>query len=191
MRHTILTTIAIATIFPFGISRSDIVKCRDTSGQWHYGDEAGRACGNQNIYVLNGSGVVVREIASPEAKKRAAEETRAMQQQRETDRRLLATYTGPDDIKQTRDRRLQELARDRHSINETLLILEQTLARMKAVAAVSSPPPVSLKKDIQETQSQILVQRAALAAVDARTKAARAQYDEALKRYQALEAEPH
>lgn len=189
MRKTILTTVAVAIIFPFGISRADIVKCQDRHGEWHYGDEAGRACGNQqSIYVLNGNGVVVREIASPGAEQRTAEQSRARQQQREEDRRLLATYSGPEDIKQTRDRRLQELANDRRSVHETLLILEQTLARMKAAAR--GAPPAGLKKDIQDTQVQIQVQRAALAAVDAQAAAARTEYDRALKRYRALETGP-
>jgi len=189
MRKTILTIIAITAVFPFGISRSAIVKCRDASGQWHYGDAAGRACSDRHsVYLLNRNGIVVQEIGSGEDQRKAAEQTKAAQAHADRDRRLLATYSGPDDIKRTRSRRLRELERDHESIKQTLLILEQTLARMQTIAALSPPPPTALEKDIQETKTQIAAQRAALDAVEAKKTETKTTYDQALKRYRELKS---
>lgn len=107
---TLLTSLASQTGW------SQIAKCQDAEGKWHYGDNAADVCRESKITVLDKSGLKVKEIDRPptqaelaareaERKRREAEEAEAHERAVARER-ILRVYPNEESIIRARDERL-------------------------------------------------------------------------------------
>jgi hypothetical protein len=106
--------LAVAAQSPAG--RDAFYRCRDASGQVHYGDSKPPACEGLDTEVLSEHGMVLRVIEGVASRKaREQRETSEMSARKERearqqrDRMLIETYLTVEDIERLRDQRLDLL----------------------------------------------------------------------------------
>jgi hypothetical protein len=139
-----------------GAGREAFYRCRDASGQTHYGDSMPRACTGFDTEVLDQRGMVVRiiegEATRAERLKRETAEAQArkLRELREQqDRMLIDTYLTVADIERLRDQRL-ELLDAQYKVTEQNIAnlrerqgrLANQIARFKPYNKDPSAPPL-------------------------------------------------
>ncbi len=157
MRHTAIFPVLLGlaiTVAP--ASAQTIKKCQDANGKWHYGDFAAQECERSLVTEINQQGVKVDEDAPPptreelqaerDAAQAAAEAERAQKEQREADRRLLATYDSEETLLRTRDQRLQALDSEVKSLETFMGKAQDRLQQLQAGAAQHSANEASALK---------------------------------------------
>ena len=104
--------------------REAFYRCKDTSGQIHYGDSKPPACEGLDTEVLNDHGMVLRIIEgtlsrmSREQREAAnAHFVREREARQQRDRMLIETYLAVEDIERLRDQRL-DLLESQYRITE-------------------------------------------------------------------------
>jgi hypothetical protein len=136
--------------------REAFYRCKDGSGQTHYGDSLPPACTGFDTEVLNDSGMLVRLIEGDrtraarlereaiEGKARKEREARAQR-----DRMLIETYATVADIERLRDQRLELLVsqyrlteQNIKNLRERQTRLEQQIARFKPYSEQTNAPPL-------------------------------------------------
>jgi hypothetical protein len=162
--HAALVAIAIALL---GVAaaqaqskssggREAFYRCKDGSGQTHYGDSMPSACAGHDTEVLNDNGMLVRliegdrtraarlEREAVEGKVRKEREARAQR-----DRTLIETYLTVADIERLRDQRLELLVsqyriteQNIRNLRERQARLEQQIARFKPYSNQTNAPPL-------------------------------------------------
>ena len=132
MPHARLISLSalLVTLVPYGTSlaaaasKESFYRCRDASGQVHYGDSKPRECDGLDTEVLNANGIVMRVIEGSQT--RAERERREVIEKRaraerdaklQRDRMLIETYLTVEDIERLRDQRL-ELLDSRYRVAE-------------------------------------------------------------------------
>src|SRR3989344_3677840 len=177
-----------------------IKKCKDATGQWHYGDSAAQECAKSKITVMSDEGTTKKVIAAPpteqELKEREArQETEAAEQQRAADQAkkdalLLSTYGGEDDITYIRDRKIAQIETSVKASEETLKSLRAALARMEAQAGDESKgdkaADQSTVKNIEQTKKQIARHEGVVAEKRMEQEALRKQYADEMERYREI-----
>jgi len=137
-----------------------IKKCKDESGQWHYGDDAAAACANSKIIEMNNQGMTKKVIDAPPSasdldefrqKQLAAEKAKeAAAEQKKHDKTLLDTYAVEDDIIYARDRQVAQLNNSIQSGEETLKSLTAVRDRMRTAATEEKETKGSVSKSTME-----------------------------------------
>ena len=177
-----------------------IKKCKDATGQWHYGDSAAQECAKSKITVMSDEGMTKKVIAAPptaeELKEREArQEVEAAEQQRSADQAkkdvlLLSTYGGEDDIIYIRDRKIAQIESSVKASEETLKSLRAALARMEAQAADEGKgdkaADQSTVKNIEQTRKQIARHEGVVAEKRKEQEALRKQYADEMERYRVI-----
>jgi hypothetical protein len=131
-------------------------RCKDGSGQTHYGDSLPQACAGFDTEVLNDRGMLVRMIEGErtrnarlqrEAVEAKSRQERAARQQR--DNMLIETYLTVADIERLRDQRLELLVsqyrlteQNIKNLRERQTRLEQQIARFKPYNDKPNAPPL-------------------------------------------------
>jgi len=131
-------------------------RCRDASGQVHYGDSKPPACEGLDTEVLNDRGMVLRVIEGVATRaareKREVSET-TVRKEREArmqrDRMLIETYLTVEDIERLRDQRLDLLdaqyritEQNISNLRERQERLAQQIARFKPYNDKPNAPPL-------------------------------------------------
>ncbi len=177
-----------------------IKKCKDATGQWHYGDSAAQECAKSKITVMSEEGTTKKVIAAPpteqEIKEREArKETEAAEQQSAADRAkkdalLLSTYGAEDDIIYIRDRKIAQIETSIKASEETLKTLRAALVRMEAQAADEGKgdktADQSTLKNIEQTKKQIARHEGVVAEKRMEQEALRKQYANEMERYREI-----
>jgi vacuolar-type H+-ATPase subunit I/STV1 len=177
-----------------------IKKCKDATGQWHYGDSAAQECAKSKITVMSDEGMTKKVIAAPptaeELKEREArKETEEAEQQRAADQSkkdalLLSTYGVEDDIIYIRDRKIAQIESSVKASEETLKSLRAALARMEAQAADEGKgdkaADQSTVKNIEQTRKQIARHEGVVAEKRKEQEALRKQYADEMERYRVI-----
>ncbi len=177
-----------------------IKKCKDATGQWHYGDSAAQECAKSKITVMSEEGTTKKVIAAPpteqELKEREArQETEAAEQQRAVDQAkkdalLLSTYGGEDDINYIRDRKIAQIETSIKASEETLKTLRAALVRMEAQAADEGKgdkaADQSALKNIEQSKKQIARHEGVVAEKRMEQEALRKQYANEMERYREI-----
>ena len=204
-KHFVLALSLVLGLFISAVASSAdkglaIKKCKDATGQWHYGDTAAEECAKSKITVITEKGSTKKVIAAPpteeEIKQREAQKEieEAKQQKAEEQARkdalLLSTYGGEDDIVYIRDRKIAQVETTIKASEETLKSLRAALARMEAQAADESKSKsgkdAQTTKNIEQTQKQIARHEGVIADKRKEQEALRNQYAEELQRYREL-----
>jgi hypothetical protein len=150
------STCALAAQSNADKGREAFYRCKDGSGQTHYGDSLPPACNGFDTEVLNDKGTLVRMIEGErtraariereaiEGKARKEREARAQR-----DRVLIETYLTVADIERLRDQRLELLVsqyriteQNIKNLRERELRLQQQIARFKPYSEQATAPPV-------------------------------------------------
>jgi hypothetical protein len=177
-----------------------IKKCKDATGQWHYGDSAAQECAKSKITVMSDEGTTKKVIAAPpteqELKEREAhQETEAAEKQRAADQAkkdalLLSTYGGEDDIIYIRDRKIAQIESSIKASEETLKNLRAALVRMEAQATDEGKgdkaADQSTVKNIEQTKKQIARHEGVVAEKRKEQEALRKQYADEMERYREI-----
>lgn len=177
-----------------------IKKCKDATGQWHYGDTAAQECAKSKITVMSEEGTTKKVIAAPpteqELKEREArKEIEEAEQQRAADQAkkdvlLLSTYGGEDDIIYIRDRKIAQIETSIKASEETLKNLRAALARMEAQAADESKgnkaADQTTVKNIEQTKKQIARHEGVIAEKRKEQETLRKQYADEMERYREI-----
>lgn len=165
MRFTTTHTAALLAALAYGgtamaaassSSHEAFYRCRDASGQTHYGDSKPPQCEGLDTEVLNSNGMVIRVIegsasrASREQRELSETGVRKQREQRQLrDRMLIETYLTVEDIERLRDQRL-ELLDSQYRVTEQSITnlrdrqkrLEQQIARFKPYNDKPNAPPL-------------------------------------------------
>ena len=139
-----------------GSGHEAFYRCKDGSGQTHYGDSMPPACMGFDTEVLNERGMLVRMIEGErtraariereavELKTRKEREARAQR-----DRMLIDTYFAVADIERLRDQRIELLVsqykvteQSIRNLRERQARLEQQIARYKPYNDKTNAPPL-------------------------------------------------
>jgi hypothetical protein len=136
--------------------REAFYRCKDASGQTHYGDSLPYACTGFDTEVLNESGMLVRLIEGDRTRaarlEREAVESKARKEREaraQRDRMLIETYSTVADIERLRDQRLELLVsqyrateQNIKNLRERQTRLEQQIARFKPYSDQTNAPPL-------------------------------------------------
>ena len=204
-RFSLALTLALAfALSVFGTHAADtgptIKKCKDATGQWHYGDSAAQECAKSKITVMTDEGTTKKVIAAPpteqELKEREArQETEAAEQQKAADQAkrdalLLSTYGSEDDIIYIRDRKIAQIESSIKASEETLKSLRAALTRMEAQATDESKgnkaADQTTVKNIEQTKKQIARHEGVVAEKRMEQEALRKQYADEMQRYREI-----
>lgn len=162
VRLLCLSALTAATL-PAGVavaagasSQPAVYRCKDASGQVHYGDSKPRECEGLDTEVLNSNGMLIRVIEGTQSRvareQREVGETRIRQERDarlQRDRMLMETYLTVEDIERLRDQRL-ELLDSQYRVNEQNIVnlkdrqsrLAQQIARFKPYSDKPNAPPL-------------------------------------------------
>lgn len=196
----VVTIPPITATFAAGQKSSlGIKKCRDATGQWHYGDTAAAACANSKVTVINQQGVKTGVIDAPptaaDLKQREAKEKEAKraEEQAKRDQVLLTTYAHEDDITYIRDRKVAELESVIKASQDTLKPLRATLKRLEAQADSEQKSQKSVSEqtttEIKRTRTQIAKHEEAIAQRRQEQEDIKVQAQKDLVRYRELKGE--
>jgi hypothetical protein len=136
--------------------REAFYRCKDGTGQTHYGDSMPQACTGFDTEVLNEHGMVMRIIEGERTRaariEREVVEGRARKEREaraQRDRMLIETYLTVADIERLRDQRLELLVsqyrvteQNIKNLRERQTRLEQQIARFKPYSDQANAPPL-------------------------------------------------
>jgi hypothetical protein len=201
---TSLLAIAVATAAQRGggSARGAFYRCKDASGQTHYGDSMPQACTGLDTEVLDERGMLVRVIEGTttrtERQKREAAEAAARQEQErraQHDRMLIDTYMAVADIERLRDQRVEQLAAQYRvtemniaNLRERQTRLETQISRFKPYSNnVNAPPlPDHLAEEMVNTVNSLRTYQEMLAANQREQDEVRASFAADIKRFKEL-----
>jgi hypothetical protein len=137
-------------------SREAFYRCKDGSGETHYGDSKPPQCEGLDTEVLNDHGMVMRVIEGTAT--RAAREQREVAENRvrqerdqklQRDRMLIETYLSVEDIERLRDQRLEQLDSQYRvtelnirNLRERQNALQSQIGRFKPYSDKPNAPPL-------------------------------------------------
>ena len=121
-------------------------RCKDAHGQTLYGDRMPFGCQGLDTEVLNAHGMVLRVIEGDQSRasrltREATEgkERQAKEQRLQRDRMLLETYLSVEDIERLRDQRLELLAAQHRSTEQTIVNMRERQTRLESQIARFKP----------------------------------------------------
>lgn len=198
---TLAWGLSLLTVGTYADTITTIKKCKDATGQWHYGDTAAADCAQSAVTVMTDEGTTKKVIAAPptaqELKERKAhqeveeaEQQKAKEQARK-DALLLSTYGSENDITYIRDRKIAQVETIIQASNETLKSLRAALARMETQANESKGDvDKTTVKNIEQTKAQIARHEGLIAEKQQEQGALREQYAKELQRYREIKKQP-
>lgn len=198
---TLAWGLSLLTVGTYADTSTTIKKCKDATGQWHYGDTAATECAQSTVTVMTDEGTTKKVIAAPptaqELKEREAhQEVEKAEQQKAKDQArkdalLLSSYGSEKDIIYIRDRKVTQVETIIQASNETLKSLRAALARMEAQANESKGSlDKTTAKNIEQTKAQIARHEGIIAEEQQEQDALRKQYAEELQRYREIKKQP-
>jgi len=163
MTHPIARTAfwcILLAVFAAPVQAGTIKKCKDASGQWHYGDDAASACAHSKVIEMNSQGLTKDVLEAPpsasdldEFRKKQMQEEKAKQaaiEQKKRDKTLLDSYAVEEDIIYARDRQVAQLNNSIKSGEETLKSLTAVRDRMRAAATEEKETKGAVSKSTEE-----------------------------------------
>lgn len=187
---------------PAASSKEAFFRCKDASGQTHYGDAMPPACNGRDTEVLSERGMLVRIIEGDSSRAarmaRETEETRARkirEEAQQRDRMLIDTYLTVADIERLRDQRMAMLE-GQYRLTETNIAnmrdrqqrLQTQIARFKPYSDKPDAPPLPdhLAEEMVNTVNSMRVYHEALLNNRSEQAEVKAAFDADIKRFKEL-----
>jgi hypothetical protein len=183
-------------------SREAFYRCKDPSGQVHYGDAKPPPCEGLDTEVLNDRGMVLRVIEGTQSRaareQREAGEVRAKRERDlrlQRDRMLTETYTNVEDIERLRDQRLDLLdsqyrvtEQNIENLRERQDRLRQQVARYKPYSDKPNAPalPDHIAEEMVNTVNGMRVYQETLKKTRAEQAAIKASFSADITRFKEL-----
>jgi Domain of unknown function (DUF4124) len=183
-------------------SREAFYRCKDASGQTHYGDSKPQECEGLDTEVLNDHGMVMRVIegtatAAARSQRDVAEKrTREERDQKlQHDHMLIETYLGVDDIERLRDQRLDQVESQFRvtelsirNLRERQTSLQSQIARYKPYSDKPDAPalPDHLAEEMVLTVNGMNVYQEMLAKNRAEQAQIKSSFESDIKRFKEL-----
>lgn len=183
-------------------NREAFYRCKDGSGQTHYGDSLPAACAGFDTEVLNDRGMLVLMIEGESTKaariQREAAETKIRQERaarEQHDRMLIETYLTVADIERLRDQRVELLAsqyrvteQNIKNLHERQARVQQQIARFKPYNDKPNAPPLPdhLAEELVNIVNGERVYRESLAKNKREQAQVKASFAEDIKRFKEL-----
>jgi hypothetical protein len=176
----------------------EVYRCRNSKGQFEYGQSIPAVCMDQDVEVVDESGRVLRVIPGRRsleqvaAQKAAEEQVKAAAQR---DRTLLATYLTVADIERLRDQRLELLEQqsritEQYIANlkerETRLMVDAQRFRPYSGKENAQPLPDHLAEEMVNTVNGLQVYQEELAKNTAERNELRAEFEADITRFKEL-----
>lgn len=201
--HAVLCLLTIDALAAQRTSpRETLYRCKDASGQTHYGDSLPEGCAGRDTEVLSENGTVLRVIESESSRqaraRREAQEDnqrRQREQQRQNDQVLLATYLSVQDIERLRDQRLELLTAQARLTEQNIATahqrsrrLETQVSRYRPYNDRSDAPPVPdhLAEEMVNLVNNLQVYQQALRKNQQEQAQLRARFDADIQRFKEL-----
>ena len=180
------------------VESEEVYRCRNSKGQYEYGQSIPPVCMDQDVEVLDETGRMVRVIPGRRsleqvaAQKASEEELKAAAQR---DRTLLATYLTVTDIERLRDQRLELLEQQSRVTEQYIANLREREARLMADAqrfrpysskASAQPLPDHLAEEMVNTVNGLQVYQEELAKNTAERNQLRAEFEADITRFKEL-----
>jgi hypothetical protein len=207
-----ITIMALASVWaatawtqPRDGSKEAFFRCKDTSGQTHYGDSMPPACAGRDTEVLNERGMLLRIIEGDSS--RAARQVRETEEARarkikeaalQRDRMLIDTYLTVSDIERLRDQRMAML-QGQYKLTETNIAnmrdrqqrLQTQIARFKPYSDKPDAPPLPdhLAEEMVNTVNSMRVYEEALLSNRKEQADVKAAFDADIKRFKELKGQ--
>ncbi len=118
-KHCLSFVVVLVAFWSLQSMASNIRKCQDEQGQWHYGTYANEACSASEVITLSSDGVIIDREAPPPTedeleeqdrmKQQAAEDAELQKMQQARDQNLVQTYGTEAMVISTRDRKLSAI----------------------------------------------------------------------------------
>lgn len=183
-------------------SREAFYRCKDASGQTHYGDSKPPACEGYDTEVLNDKGMLLRTIEGTQSRvareQREVVEARAKKERDarlQRDRMLTETYITVEDIERLRDQRL-DLLDSQYRVTEQNIKnlkarqdrLETQIARFKPYSDKPTAPalPDHLAEEMVNTVNGMRIYQETLAKTRAEQAQLRAAFSSDIARFKEL-----
>jgi hypothetical protein len=179
-------------------NRGGTYKYVDDKGVVHYGDRVPPEYAKRERAVLNSQGVEMRRLSAERtAEQIEADAARATaeRKQGDHDKFLLTTYTSVRDIETLRDRRLEQIADQRRSVQSYIGTLNERLDALQARAQIYRPynvasaarrMPDQLAEDIVRTLNEVRRQQTSVDQRLTEERDLRGQFQSDIDRYVAL-----
>ena len=185
-----------------GSAREAFFRCKDGSGQTHYGDSMPPACAGYDTEVLNANGMLLRVIEGEQTKQarlaREAVEAKARQEREARDlrdRTLIDTYLNVADIERLRDQRLELLVAQYRVTEQNISNLRERQGRLESQIArfrpyndkPNAPPlPDHLAEEMVNTVNSLRVYQQSLAKNQKEQQELKASFDADIRRFKEL-----
>jgi len=191
----ILTTLVL--VMSAAPLAADTYRWKDKNGEIHYGEAVPPEYADQPYDVINSQGIVIEQVAAPEAeepgkKERApliSEEERRIQ----SDRLLVIRYSSEEDIQKQLDLELAQVGYDRKVMNQSLESTATAIRSQVSQAAdqqrAGQPITAEQQAEIDKLYARLDQDRKQLAANKVREEKIRARYAEDFERYRFLTSE--
>jgi hypothetical protein len=187
---------------PSSSAQGSLYRCKDSTGQTHYGDSKPAACEGLDTDVISDSGMVLDTIegtATQAAReRREAIENRAKQERderRRQDQMLIDTYVSVEDIERLRDQRLELLdsqyrltEQNMRNLRERQTRLESQVARFRPYNDKPTAPPLPdhLAEEMVNTVNGMRVYEEALSKIRSEQANINTSFGADIKRFKEL-----
>ena len=197
MKILIRTLLFFSLVLSPWFAQAKIFMCKDASGRTITSDRPIPECADRAVKELDNSGVARREIARPptpeelQQKRADAEKLKAdaaaAEEQKKSDRLLLARYATEKDINVARKRAL-DLAHDRLKMESITLAAAETKltgvnAELEAGKKRPRGPAADVLRKVEEAEQAVKDGKKAIQEREASIKEIDVTYNETLKRY--------
>lgn len=176
---------------------------RDAQGQVHYSNLLPPQAVDRGYEVLNASGEIVKRVPPPlTPAQRAAAEAEAKRLEKQAagraaqarhDNMLLRTFNSVHDIEQLRDNRVSALTAQLRLVVEHQQGVEKQLAdllaREKKIVAAKRDVPADLRREIENTRSELADARKTRKALETERAATVQRFKADIARFRQLQAE--
>lgn len=178
-------------------------KYTDEKGVVHYGDRIPPEYAKRERTILSRDGVEVRRMAAERTPEQLAQDNalaETARKQRAHDNFLLSTYTSVRDIEMLRDRRLEQIADQRRSVESYIATLNERLDALQVRAQVFRPyneaagarrMPDQLAEDLIRTMNEVRQQQNSVKERLTEERNLSGQFQADIQRYRALRGGGH
>lgn len=205
MKPTLAISIALPLLMAMSIAHAQkMYMCKDASGRTITSDRPIPECADRATKELDRAGMVRREVPPPptpeQRREQKLQEEKAKadailaEEQKQSDRLILAHYANEKDIETSRKRAL-DLVQDRiKRETQDMAALQKNLTALQAEAAAQTKakgaPTPATKRKMEDAEQTVQTAKKSLQTRETELVQVNTKYDQTLKRFREITSEP-
>lgn len=196
MNSAVKTLLALSLLLSSWGAQAQIYMCKDASGRTLTSDRPIPECADRVTRELGRDGIIRREIPPPltpaQRREKKLEEDKAkaaalaLEEQKQSDRLMLARYANEKDIDASRKRSLYLVQEQIKREMKELALAEKNLKAAQADMQKKKPAPAEAKHKVEDAEQVVLNGRKAIEEHEAEIKKINDKYDQTLQRYREI-----